>query len=313
MKMDHGHSHHHGAGGKRLGWTIAFNVVITAAEVVGGLLTGYLALLADAIHNLSDVAALILAWVGVKGAERPPSKRSTYGWQRLEVITALVSAVALIVVAGFIVFEAYQRLVEPQQISRPGVFMTIAIIGLLGNVLSVWLLESERSKSLNMRTAFLHMMFDAASSLAVIAGGLLIIFKGWYVIDPILSLLIAVVILVSTYRVIREAVLILMEAVPDHIDFDQVHEAISEVEGVCNVHHLHIWSLSSTEVALSCHVNVEPDEPVKSSSIIERVDHMLDERFDIGHTTIQVEPGGPHKDDPVCRGRRRRGNHGTYR
>jgi cobalt-zinc-cadmium efflux system protein len=310
MSMDHGHSHTHaGAGGKRLGWTIAFNVVITAAEVVGGLLTGYLALLADAVHNFSDVAALILAWVGVKGAQRPASKRSTYGWQRLEVITALISATALIVVAVFIVVEAYQRLVEPQPINRPGVFMTIAVIGLLGNVLSVWLLEAERSRSLNMKTAFLHMLFDAVSSIAVIAGGLLIIFKGWYIVDPILSLLIAVIILVSTYRVIREAVLILMEAVPERIDFDEVHEAIAELEGVCNVHHLHIWSLSSTEVALSCHVGVAEDSPVDNSAVIGRVDHMLDKRFDIGHTTIQVEPAGLHSDDPVCRGRRK-GDHG---
>lgn len=312
MNMDHGQTHHSTTSGKRLSWTIAFNVVITAAEIVGGLLTGYLALLADAVHNLSDVAALILAWFGVKGAQRPASKRSTYGWQRLEVIMALISAVALIAAAGFIVIEAYHRLVEPQLINRPGIFMTIAVIGLLGNILSVWLLESERSKSLNMKTAFLHMTFDAASSVAVIAGGLLIIFKDWYIVDPILSLLIAVIILISTYRVIREAVLILMEAVPDRIDFDEVHGAIGELEGVCNVHHLHIWSLSSTEVALSCHVSVPGDDPVDNSIIIEKIDGMLKQRFDIGHTTIQVEQAGLHSDDPVCRGRRR-GDHDENR
>ncbi|MBU0982629.1 MAG: cation diffusion facilitator family transporter, partial [candidate division Zixibacteria bacterium] len=153
------HSHNHGhpdVSGRKLVWTMLLNVGITAAEFIAGILTGYLALLADAVHNLSDVAALALAWLGYKGSQLPPTTRSTYGFKRVEVMTAFVSAVALVVIAVYILFEAYDRLVNPQDLTHPWVFLTVAAIGLLGNVASIWVLLSEKGKSLNMKTAFLH-------------------------------------------------------------------------------------------------------------------------------------------------------------
>ncbi len=302
---NHAHSHtgpaSHGSG-KRLLWTMVFNVGITAAEFVGGLLSGYLALLADAIHNLSDVASLGLAWLGARGSELPPTKRSTYGHGRIEVMTAFASAVALVVIAIFILIEAYDRLIHPQPIHDPVLFLTVAAIGLIGNLVSIWLLHSEKGKSLNMKTAFLHMFYDAVSSLAVLIGGVVMLLTGWYLLDVILSSLIAVMIVYSSWLVIREAVLILLEAVPPGIEFDAVAKAILGVPRVCDVHDLHIWSLSSKEIALSCHVALEDADLGSAQTVIEEINTMLHERFAIGHATIQIETGECARgDDVLCR------------
>ena len=250
-----GHSHaHNRVSTKKLLWAIFVNLLITVAELIGGALSGLLALMADGVHNLSDVAALVLALLGAKGSEAPATKKSTYGYKRVEVMTALVSAAALVAIAVFIFVEAYDRWQQPVPITRPWMFISIAVIGLLGNLFSVWFLSSERGKSLNMKTAYLHMAYDAVSSVAVIAGGVVIILTGWVLIDVILSTFIAVMILWSSYMVIKEAVLVFLEAVPSGIEFDDVHQAILDTPRVKEVHDLHIWSLSSHEVALSCHV-----------------------------------------------------------
>lgn len=286
--MEHHHIHH-AVSGRRLFWAIVFNLVIATAELVGGLLTGYLALVADAFHNLSDVAALALAWLGVKGAQLPPTPRSTYGFKRIEVMTAFISAVALVVIAVFILFAAYERLVAPEPITNPALFLTVAFIGLAGNIVSIGLLRTEKEKSLNMKTAFLHMAFDAISSVAVVIGGFVIMSTGLVVIDVILSSLIALMIFWSSYLVIKEAVLIFMESVPSDIDFDEVLSAVGKIPRVENVHHLHIWSLSSVEAALSCHVCVDETDVPSGPEIVSDINRMLRERFRIGHATIQLE------------------------
>ncbi|MFH1372286.1 MAG: cation diffusion facilitator family transporter [bacterium] len=287
--------------GRRLFWVILFNLGITAAEVIGGLLSGYLALLADAIHNLADVAALGLAWLGVKGSEKPATKKSTYGFKRVEVMTALISAVALVVIAIFILIEAYHRLRNPVPITAPVLFLSVAVIGLLGNILSIVFLYSEKGKSLNMKTAFLHMAYDATSSVIVILGGLVILFTGWYTIDVILSAAIALMIFWSSYLVIKEAVMIFLEAVPRGVDFDAVLGAIMEVPKVHDVHDLHIWSLSSNEIALSCHVAIEQKDFDTGPAIIVAINQMLKERFHIGHPTIQIEHHDCNRPDLLCR------------
>ncbi len=297
--MVHQHSHRH-ISGKKLGWAIVFNSVITLAEFIGGLLSGYLALTADAVHNLSDVAALGLAWLGLKGSRLPATKKSTYGFKRIEVMTALISAVALVVIAIFILFEAYDRLLDPQPITRPWLFMTVAVIGLLGNVISILLLHSEKGKSLNMKTAFLHMAYDAVSSVAVIAGGVIILFTGWYLIDVLLSTVIAVMIFWSSYLVIREAVLIFLESTPEGIEFDEVFKAIRSVNGVEDVHDLHIWSLSSSDIALSCHICLDEKDFPKGPDLVEQINRMLCEKFDIGHGTIQLEKLAFKRSDALC-------------
>lgn len=285
----------------KLVWTILLNIVITAAEFFAGIVSGYLALLADAVHNLSDVAALILAWLGVKGSQMPATKRSTYGFKRVEVMTALISAVALVVIAIYILNEAYERFMSPQPILHPLLFISVAVIGLIGNLLSVWLLHGEKGKSLNMKTAFLHMAFDAISSVAVIIGGIFILLTGWVMIDVILSSLIAIMIFWSSYMVIKEAVMILLEAVPTGVEFDRIHDALKAVPRVEEVHDLHIWSLSSREIALSCHVCLAEKDFQAGPDIIVEINRMLAKQFDIGHGTIQLEKESCARSDLLCR------------
>lgn len=287
--MAHRHSHNHAGHGKRLFVTILFNIAITVAEIIGGLITGYLALLADAVHNLSDVAALILAYIGDKGAARPPTKKATYGFKRLEVMTAFISAVSLVVIAVYIFYEAYQRFINPQPISNPTLLLIIASIGLLGNVLSVWILYSAKKSSLNIRTAFLHMLYDTLSSVAVIIGAIVIINTGWMYLDPILSVVIGLMILWSSFDVLKEATIIFFEGVPRGINFDEVAEAINDFPIIVNAHHLHIWSLSSSSIALSCHICLSEDDYNLAPELIRDISKIMQKKFGIEHCTIQAE------------------------
>ena len=298
--MVHNHNHKIGDSKTKLFWAILFNSIITLAEFIGGFMSGYLSLMADAAHNLSDVAALGLALVGVKGAQMPATKRSTFGFKRVEVMTAFISAASLIVIAIFILIEAFERFESPQTISHPAIFLSVAVIGLIGNLLSIWLLHSEKGKSLNMKTAFLHMAYDALSSVAVIAGGVVIALTDWVIVDTILSTLISLMIFWSSYLVIKEAFLIFLEAVPGNIDFDEVARSIRNMEYVMDVHDLHIWSLSSQEVALSVHVSIAQEHLAESDRMISLINQKIQKEFGIGHGTIQIETSSCGTPNLLC-------------
>ena len=276
------------SGSRKMGWTLLLNVGITATEFIGGILSGSLALLSDAGHNLSDVIALILAYFGARGAAIKPTKRSTYGFKRLEVVTAFVNALTLVVIAVIIIIEAFDRYSDPPEVNAP-IMLSIAIIGLIGNVLSVWILKSNRNDTINMRAAFLHMLYDAISSVAVIIGGIVIIFTGWLMLDLILSVLIAMMILWSSLDVLKEATGIFMESAPRGIDIDRVTDTIEKTHGVRQAHHFHIWSISSTEVALSCHIEISRDDQCGCADVIHRIHQRLKHEHGIGHITIQPE------------------------
>jgi cobalt-zinc-cadmium efflux system protein len=286
MGRHHEHSHSHGA--RRLGWTILLNVGITAAEVAGGVVSGSLALLSDAGHNFSDVIALILAYFGAWGSTLPPTKRSTYGFKRLEVVTAFINALTLVAIALFITYEALNRYAHPVPIHAP-VMLIVAVIGLLGNLLSVWLLAHDRNRTINTRAAYLHMLYDAVSSVAVIIGGLVILFSGWYLLDLILSVVIAMMILWSGLDVLKEAGGIFMEAAPRGVDIDEVSQSILGIPGVADVHHLHIWSISSNQIALSCHITLTDSKTRDFPAVIRAVHDMLKDKHGIDHATIQPE------------------------
>lgn len=264
------------------------NLVITAAEFIGGILSGSLALLSDAGHNLSDVIALVLAWLGAKGAAMKPTKRSTYGFKRLEVVTAFINAISLAAIAVYIIYEAFERYDDPQPINS-AIMLSVAAIGLLGNLFSVWILHRGRNETINSRAAFLHMLYDAISSVAVIIGGIIIMFSGWYLLDLILSILIAIMILWSSFDILKEASGIFMEAVPRGIDIDEVEKALSELDGIQGVHHTHIWSISSSQIALSCHIVLGQPDCRGCTEIIGKVHNLLRDRFGIDHATIQPE------------------------
>ncbi len=286
----HGHAHHHRpSSGKRLGAVILLNMLITAAEYTGGVISGSLALLSDAGHNFSDVLSLVLGYAGEKVSARKGGKSYSFGLKRIEVASALVNALALVGIGVYIVVEAIERFRYPRPVSI-GVMLPVAALGLVGNVVSILLLSAERRSSINMKSAFLHLFYDAVSSVAVILAGVALYFTRLIWIDLAISLVIAVMIIGSSVGIIREAVRIFLQGVPAHIDVEEVHGAIHGIPGIEDIHGLHIWSVSSREVFLSCHVLVRREEGSRSSDeVIREINSLLEDRFGITHTTIQVE------------------------
>ena len=290
------HHHEHGddATGRRRGAerrglrkTLLLTALILVAEVVGGYLSNSLALLADAGHMLTDVLAITLAYAALGFATRPPTARKTYGWYRLEVLAALVNGVTLVVMSLFIFWEAYERMLEPPEVST-GTMLVVAIVGLVANALGLFFLHGHGG-SLNMRGAYLHVLGDLLSSVAVVAGGVFMAFTGIFLVDPVLSVLIGVIIIFGAYRLLRESVDVLLEAIPRGMELEEVGNAIARVEGVVGVHDLHIWSLTSGRNALSCHVEVRTDTLAQSDALLGRINDMLRSRFSVTHTTIQME------------------------
>lgn len=254
-------------------------------EAVGGWLTGSLALLGDAGHMLSDSAALGLAWLAAWIARKPASSRHSFGLMRAEVIVAAINGLLMLVVIAFIVFEAIERLQTPQPVQGAEV-MLIAFIGMLVNIVVAWQLHKGQH-NINARAAFLHVMGDLLGSAAALAAGAVIYFTGWLAADPILSIFICVLILVSTLKLLREAVHVLMEGVPAHLNINEVSAAMTASEQVHQVHSVHIWGLSSEVIALSAHVVLQDLQ--QWHAVLENLRCMLHERFGIDHVTLQPE------------------------
>ncbi len=284
------HQHSHGPANynKAFGFGVALNVLYILLEIVFGLLSGSLALLADAGHNLSDVLGLLISWGAHAVAQSPPTNRRTYGLRRASILAALANGLILLVAIGAIVWEAIHRLISPQ----PAAGMTIvwiAGVGVLINAATAWLFMSGRKGDLNIRSAFVHMAADAGVSLGVVVAGVAIKLTGREWIDPAVSLLVAAVIAIGTWSLLRDAVALSLDWVPQEIDTGQVHGYLRDLPGVQRVHDLHIWPLSTTETALTAHL-------VKANAAIDdgflaRISEELHDRFGIAHTTIQLEQG----------------------
>lgn len=257
------------------------------AEIVGGLWTNSLALLADAGHMLSDVAALALSFFAVWIASRPAPVHRTYGYYRAEILAALANGAGLVAVSVFIFFEAYERIQEPPEV-KGEVMMFIAVGGLLVNLAGLWILHGGRDANLNVRGAWLHVLGDTLGSVGAILAGAAIWGLGWYWVDPAASALIGMLIIYSSWRLLAESVSVLMESAPLGIDVDEVRSAISAAPEVIGVHDLHIWSITSGMESLSAHVVV--DEIGKQVSVLKSLRKMLHDQFGIHHITIQVEP-----------------------
>jgi cobalt-zinc-cadmium efflux system protein len=271
---------------RRLGWALGITAVIALAEAVGGYLTDSLALMSDAGHMVTDVSALALSLLALWFSGRPATIKRTYGYYRLEILSALVNGVALVVLTALIVFEAYKRVMAPAPV-KIGPMMVVAAIGLGANILSMYFLH--RSRSMNVRGAFLHVIGDALSSVGVLAGGVVMWLTGWFRVDAVISLLIAIVIVVSAFRLVRDAVEVLLESVPPHVDLDAVRTILGRCPGVKGVHDLHVWTISSGLYALSAHLVVEDPTCHNNDTILSAVKHELFDRFGIDHTTIQIE------------------------
>jgi cobalt-zinc-cadmium efflux system protein len=283
---EHGHSHSHASNRRRLVLVIALTVIYMLAEVVGGILTNSLALLSDAGHMLADVAALALALLALWFAGRPITTRKTYGYYRMEILAALANGVALVVISLLISYEAFHRIKSPEGV-KGFEMLLIATGGLLINCASAWLLHSASEENLNMRGAFLHILGDALGSVGAIVAGLLIWQWGWTLADPIISVLMCLLILYSSWHLIRESVNILLEGTPSHINIRAVVEAMHDVSGVIDVHDLHVWTISSGKDALSAHVTLEVGASHRET--LEALQEQLRKGFNIGHVTIQLE------------------------
>lgn len=299
----HRHGHHHGHAHaifsraatkderrrdrRRLVGTLSLTLTVMIVEAVGGWYSGSLALISDAGHMLTDAAALLLALLAMWFASRPADLKRTYGYFRLEILSALLNGLTLLLIAGVIAWEAFERLRNPQDIDVR-VMMGVAVIGLMANMVGIVLLS--RSKSMNVRAAFLHVLGDALSSIGVIVAAAIAWATGFKAVDSIVSILIAAVIVVGAVGLVREAVDVLLEAVPAHIDLPELFGAMKEIEGVLEVHDLHVWTIAHSMHALSAHLVVKSTGQLEQNDrILSRVKGVLRDRFGIDHTTIQIE------------------------
>jgi cobalt-zinc-cadmium efflux system protein len=288
----HGHAHAHldGAGARRsLGIALGLNAVYTAGEAVAGFLTGSLALLADAGHNLSDVAALGIALWASWLAARPPTARHSFGYKRAEILAALANALLLVVVSVLVFVEAARRFADPPDV--PGGWMlVVAAIGVAVNLGGAAVVYRRDGVDLNLRASFVHLAGDAASSAGVIAAGLIVLTTGWLYADPLFSVLIGVVLVLSAVGIIRDAVLVLLESTPRDVDAEEVGRRMAGVPGVVEVHDLHIWTITSGFPALAAHVLVREEEDCHARR--RSLEELLRSEFGITHTTLQVDHAG---------------------
>ena len=270
---------------------LALTCVVLAVELIGGLIAHSLALLSDAGHVLTDVFALGLAWFAVAQANRPADARRSYGYHRVSILAALVNSVTLIVIVLAIAYEAVRRLAHPEPV-QGGVVIVAALIGIAINAFVVFGLRGE-ARSLNARAALLHVIGDISASVGVLVAGVVILLTGWLYIDPLLSLGIAVLIALGAWRIVRETVNLLMEGTPGEINLAAVTDEIRSNELVTGIHDLHVWALSSDQMALSCHVVVGDCQLGDAEHVVRALEQRLCDRFAIGHTTIQVESCHP--------------------
>ena len=291
MSFDKTRQHDHASRSRsHLAVALAITISFFVVELIGGYITNSLALAADAWHMLNDAVALAFALIAAWIAGRPSDLRKTFGYHRTEILAAFLNGIFLWAVVILIIFSAIQRLQTPATVASQEMLL-IAVIGLVANGLSAGVLSRSRSESLNVKSAFLHVVSDTLGSVAVIAAGLVMFFTGWYQADPIFSMLVAILISYGAYKLIRESINVLLEGVPPDIDMATVERKIREQKGVKGVHDLHVWCITPTKIcALSCHVVVE--ESIDRRKLMSDLIAVLDAVFGIDHTTIQLEEEG---------------------
>lgn len=288
----HGHSHDHPGQedtGKNLILSILLNLVVTVAEVIGGLFSHSLALLSDALHNLGDTSALFIAYLANVISKKEGTDKRTFGFKRIEILAALFNAIILVVIIIYLFIEAWQRLKNPVPI-RGLVMLIVAVIGLLANLFSVLLLRKHAGDSINVRAAYLHLIGDTLSSVMVIITAILIYFFNIFWIDPLVTFILGIYLLWETYRIVKVALDILMQATPPGLDLNLVKKELETITAVDNIHHVHAWNLSDRDIHFECHVDLKSDIRISETEILQsRINEMLREKFSITHVTIQYE------------------------
>jgi cobalt-zinc-cadmium efflux system protein len=283
---------------RHLGIAIILNAIIFVVELVGGLLTNSLALISDAMHNLSDFFALILSYIASKVVLWKSNSQKSYGYARIEIFAAFVNALTLVLIGGYIIYEGINRFLHPEPII--GMWMIlVALVGLIANTISTLMLRKDAHHDLNAKSAYLHLLTDAIESLAVVVVGILIYWQGWYILDPIISIAIGIFVIKSAWSILVETVNILTEGTPTGIDLEEVAKFIRLFPGIENVHHLHIWSLSSQFRALSAHLVVKDRLISKGCEITKNIEEALHRQFNIDHPTLQLESEICHKQETI--------------
>ena len=300
---DHDHHHHHGhahpkvTDERRIAWAFILIVGFMVVEVAGGLISGSLALLADAGHMVSDAAALAMSWTAIRVGKRPADAGRSYGYRRLEVLVAFVNGCALFVVAGWIVFEAVRRFTAPVHVLG-GTMLVVAAVGLFANIVAFLILNGGNRENLNMRSAWLHVLGDMAGFIVTIIAAGIILKTGWSPIDPLLSVLVALMILRGAYGVVKESAHILLEGTPSHLSAELLrNDLLAAVPLVVDVHHIHIWSLTAEQPVVTLHMRCAADSD--ASQIMTAINKRLREKFGVVHATIQIDLADAC-DEPNC-------------
>jgi len=272
----------------RLLFTIILNFVITIAEIIGGIISGSLALISDALHNFSDGISVIISYIALKLKSKKNSLKHTFGLKRAEILAAVINASVLIVICVYLFYEAALRFMEPQEINA-SVMSIVAFIGLIANLLAVVLLKKFSRDSLNIRSAYLHLLGDTYSSVAVIIGGITIAI--WHInwIDPFLTILIGLYIIKESYDILGEAIHVLMEGAPLNISIEEIENDVVIIDGVEDIHHIHLWMVGDNDIHLEAHVNINDMKISESDLLRKKIEELLKEKFNITHTTLQFE------------------------
>jgi len=294
---NHGHQHHH-ISGKNIGFAIILNLLITLAQIIGGVISGSMALLTDALHNFSDVISLVLSWFTNRLAKRKSTTRQTYGYKRAEILAAFINSATLIFIAIYLIIEAVKRWMHPQEVMSDLVIW-FAAGSIVINFLSVILLSKDAKGNMNMKSAYLHLLTDVMTSVAVLIGGLLMKYYEIYSIDSILSIIIAIYLVVSSYKILWSSIKILMQFTPEEANIKKISSEISQIKAVKNIHHVHIWQLNDNEYHFEAHVEFHQDISITEFQTQLAVIENTLKKFDILHSNIQPEFGLCEHDDLV--------------
>ena len=291
------HTHH--VQGKKLFITVVLNIIITLSQIIGGLASGSLALLSDALHNFSDVLALLIAYIANRLSSYPDTKDKTFGYKRAEILAALFNASILIGVALFLIIEAFNKLRAPVNINSIWV-IGLGLLSIALNTLSVLFVKGDSINSLNIKAVYLHLLSDVVTSIAVVAGGILMYYFGLFWVDPIISLLIAFYLIVSSLKLIKETAAILMQFAPKEVEIEKLVSVVESLPQIDNIHHLHIWKLDEHNINLEAHLDFNKNVSLsESNKVIDTLEELLNKKFGISHTTFQCEYNRNDKKDII--------------
>lgn len=288
---NHDHEHHHDTSSmtdKKLFWSVFLNLTITAAEFIGGFISNSLALLSDATHNLNDSMAILISYIARKISKKQKDEKRTYGYKRVEILAAFLNTVFLIAIAAILIFEGIDKLMNPGEINGQ-LMLWVSVVGLAGNLITAILLFRDSKENLNLKATFIHIMSDTLSSVMIIVGAIFIMNYNWYILDPIFTFVISTYILFESFNLIKEISNILVQGKPADIDTFKIKEEIEKLSYVENVHHIHVWTTDGIDLYFEGHVSLVQECDYKLDSYIKEINKILEEKFSINHSTIQLE------------------------